>query len=288
MGRTGGFRLMEGYFLPPVTFSAGEAISVVLGLTSLRRLRARPFAAELETAEQKLLAAMPPHLRATLAKARQVIGFERPPVDVFSLESTAADASAEAVEADEGQTVTLFLQAMLEHREVALHYRSPYRDAPSHSYVNPLGLLWDRDRWYLVGRRAGHAAETRLWRADRVMAITPRAHVAEAGLDFDVATLLGRKWLGDAMRRWIEEAPVTLRLTRRQAERLQQDWYYQHARFDALPDGQVLMTYGERNQEYVFELLRWLGPEAELVEPRGWRAELRESLALMLARYASD
>jgi hypothetical protein len=28
------------------------------------------------------------------------------------------------------------------------------------------------------------------------------------------------------------------------------------------------MTYGETNREYVFELLRWLGPEAELIEPK--------------------
>ncbi|MBF8284287.1 MAG: WYL protein [Anaerolineales bacterium] len=288
MGRTGGFRLMEGYFLPPVMFSVGEAISLVLGLTSLRRLRARPFAAELETAEQKLLAATPDHLRATLAKARQVIGFERPPVDAFTLERAPSDAASEAVEADEGRIVTVFLQAMLEHREVALHYRSPYRDAPSHSSVNPLGLLWDRDRWYLVGQRVGRKGETRLWRADRVLTITPRSKAAEADGNFDAATLLGRKWLGQAMQQWIQEAPVTLRLAQRQAERLKQDWYYQHARFEDLADGQVLMTYGETNREYVFELLRWLGPEAELLEPKAWRAELRDNLARMLALYAND
>ena len=59
-----------------------------------------------------------------------------------------------------------------------------------------------------------------------------------------------------------------------------------HARFEALADGQVLMTYGETNREYVFELLRWLGPEAELIEPKAWRAELRDNLARMLALYA--
>jgi len=288
MGRQGGYRLMEGYFLPPVMFSVGEAISLVLGLASLRRLRARPFAAELETAEQKLLAATPDHLRATLARARQVIGFERPPVDAFTLELAQTSAASETVEGDEGQVVTVFLQAMLEGREVALHYRSPYRDAPSRSSVNPLGLLWDRDRWYLVGQRAGQKGETRLWRADRVLTIRPRSKAAEAEGHFDAATLLGRKWLGEAMRQWIQEAPVTLRLARRQAERLKQDWYYQHARFEDLPDGQVLMTYGETKREYVFELLRWLGPEAELIEPKAWRAELREDLTRMLTCYAND
>ena len=46
------------------------------------------------------------------------------------------------------------------------------------------------------------------------------------------------------------------------------------------------MTYGETNREYVFELLRWLGPEAELIEPKAWRAELRDNLARMLALHA--
>ena len=30
MGRAGGFRLLEGYFLPPVMFSVGEAVSAVI------------------------------------------------------------------------------------------------------------------------------------------------------------------------------------------------------------------------------------------------------------------
>jgi predicted DNA-binding transcriptional regulator YafY len=121
-----------------------------------------------------------------------------------------------------------------------------------------------------------------------VLAIAPRSKAAEADSNFDAATLLGRKWLGKAMQQWIQEAPVTLRLAQRQAERLKQDWYYQHARFEDLADGQVLMTYGETNREYVFELLRWLGPEAELIEPQAWRAELRDNLARMLALYAND
>jgi predicted DNA-binding transcriptional regulator YafY len=204
------------------------------------------------------------------------------------LEHAQTDAASESVEADEGRVVTIFLKAILEHRELGLGYRSPYRDrdGPSHSNVTPLGLLWDRDRWYLVGRRSGRKGETRLWRADRVLAITPRSQAAEADGDFDAATLLGRKWLGEAMQQWRREAPVTVRLARRQAERLKQDWYYQHARFADLADGQVLMTYGETHAEYVFELLRWLGPEAELIEPRAWRTDLRDNLARMLACYA--
>src|SRR5947207_3513104 len=83
MGRAGGFRLLQGYFLPPVMFSVDEAVSLLLAVTLLRSLRARPFAAELEMGERKLLAAMPDALRAVLADARKVIGFEGAPGDIF-------------------------------------------------------------------------------------------------------------------------------------------------------------------------------------------------------------
>ncbi len=89
--------------------------------------------------------------------------------------------------------------------------------------------------------------------------------------------------------RWTNGArrapPVTIRLTRHQADRLAQDWYYGHARYEETADGYVLMIFGEANREIVLELLRWLGPGAELLEPRAWRTAAKEELLAMLAHY---
>src|SRR4051794_10607542 len=119
MGRAGGFRLLPGYFLPPVMFTTGEAVSLLLGMALLRSLRATPYAADLEHAEQKLLAAVPDHLRAVLLEAQTIIGFERPPDDLFPPEP--ADPPPAAPEGspsptDEGEIVTVFLQAVLDRR----------------------------------------------------------------------------------------------------------------------------------------------------------------------------
>jgi hypothetical protein len=46
-----------------------------------------------------------------------------------------------------------------------------------------------------------------------------------------------------------------------------------------------MMTFGEDNCEVVLELLRWLGPGAELVEPQQWRRLIRDELRQMLATY---
>jgi predicted DNA-binding transcriptional regulator YafY len=286
MGSSGGFRLVEGYFLPPVMFSVREAISLVLGLSLLRNLRASPFAAERETGAQKLLAAMPDHLRAVLAEAQKVIGFERTAGDAFHSAPTNArqDSASNVAEPAERMAVDVFLQAILEHKAVVLDYRSPYRTAPEHVRVIPCGLLWDRDLWYLVGRHAERDT-AQLWRADRVLEIRASSVSASGGAEFDVRALLDRSWLQAAMEQWRQEAPVVIRLARAQAERLKQDWYYRHARYEDLAGDQVLMTFGQDDQEIVRELLRWLGPGAELLAPVEWRAALRAELAEMLAVY---
>jgi len=49
---------------------------------------------------------------------------------------------------------------------------------------------------------------------------------------------------------------------------LQQDWYYRHANFEHILKNEIVMTFGEDNQATVLELLRWLGPGAELIEPK--------------------
>ncbi len=105
---------------------------------------------------------------------------------------------------------------------------------------------------------------------------------------FDVRGLLGRRWLRDAMDHWRQQTPVTIHLTRAQADRLRCDWYYHHAHFEQVDEETVVMTFGEDNRATVLELLRWLGPGAELLEPADWRRAMREDVRRMLASYDRD
>ena len=183
---------------------------------------------------------------------------------------------------------TVFVQAILDRRSVLLHYRSPYRAGAESLLVEPLGVFWDRDHWYLAGRPTKQEQGSWLWRADRVLHIAPHTQEVAAHPDFDVRKLLDRNWLKAAMQQWAQEAPVRIRLSQQQAERLEKDWYYQHALFEQLSDDGVVMTFGEEDQQVVLELLRWLGPGAELLEPVAWRAVMRAELTRMLANYAED
>ncbi len=285
-GHGGGLRLLAGYFLPPVMLTTSEAVSLLLARTLLGSLASQPFARDLESAEAKLLAAVPERIRTTLTRTKSVVGFEGPPVDVFHPEATTADAQLPLDLAGRapGQVTEVFLQALLDRRGLALHYQALYRQQETELTVEPEGVFWDRGHWYLVGRTLGSPGR-QLWRADRVRRIVPTATPIEPRADFDVRSLLGRQWLRAALQSWVKESPVSIKMTKMQAERLQRDWYYGAAHFDETPGGEMLMTFGDDNEASVHELVRWLGPGAELLSPPAWRESLRHELDRLRAIY---
>ncbi len=282
-GRVGGFKLLDGYFLPALAFSSEEAISLTLGITMLRGLRVRPYAAALDNAERKLLAAMPTHLSTMLSDATRFIGFEPAPESAFQSDAAVSDLHDPPSESERG-AIDLFLESILDGTQVRMDYRSPYRAEASEVTVAPRALFCDRQRWYLVGERVDKGA-ARLWRADRIVRIDRTHERVDTTRQFDVKPMLGRAWLGSAMREWSREAPVRIRLSSEMAERLRHDWYYSHAIFETADDESIVMTFGENRREHVFELLRWLGRGAELLEPVEWRRTFQDEMLAIAAVY---
>src|SRR5262249_58600175 len=116
-GGGGGFRLLGSSSSPPIAFTVGEATSLLTGLALLDRLHAKPFAAELDAAAHKLLAAVPNSLQNVLSQAQRVIGFEAIPEDIFHPERARAPGmhdpvSSRADHLAEAQAVTVFLRCI--------------------------------------------------------------------------------------------------------------------------------------------------------------------------------
>lgn len=254
-----------------------------------------PFPDEADFAERKLLAALPEETRRMMERATRLIGFERVPPDLLHPERDAPLAAGHANEAEgqkgekaagaEALVVGRFLEAILSRSRVRLGYSSPYRQGAETREVEPRGIVWDRDRWYLVGDVEEGPGEARMWRSDRVLEIGRAASLHPATGDFDVGDILDRKWLGKAMERWLCECPVRVAMAAPQAALLKDDWYYGHARFEDLADGRVTMSWGESSRETVAALVRWLGPGAELLEPAEWREGIAMGLEELLTAH---
>lgn len=280
-GAEGGYRLPPGYIQPPVALTRRETAALLVALALVRGLKATPLVADLDTAEKKLLAALPKAARDLLINGSRLIGIEAPPPDIFHVQLPPAG-PGDSVRAVDG-----FIEGLLAGRRVRFLHESATRQTPREHEVEPAGLLYDRDYWYLVGRSLEHD-EVRLWRADRVSTITVTGFGYRADPTFSVETLLGRAWLDQAMRRWESEGERALvRLTARHAEILGRDWYFRHAAVAPDGDGRLVMALPNTDPGVVLPLVRWLGRGAEILAPEELRAALAEELAAQAATHAA-
>ncbi|NBN64962.1 helix-turn-helix transcriptional regulator [Pannonibacter tanglangensis] len=279
-GAEGGYRLARGYHQPPVALTRRETAALLVALAFVRSLQTTPLAGDLQTAERKLVAALPGSAKDLLGRAERIIGIEPLPVDVFH-------ASTEAAPAREWQAaLDGFMDGILSGCRVRFDHQSPARGGELRPHeVEPYGVLFDRNLWYLAGRSVD-ADDLRLYRADRVRNLVVSGLRFRPPREFSVEALMGGAWLSRAMRRWAEEDGLAeIRVTAEQARRLSQDWYYRHALFTPDGTGRVRVRLAATSADRLYPLVRWLGPGAELIAPEHLRQGLADELAALADRH---
>ncbi len=279
-GAEGGFRLSDGFLSPPIALNSVETTALLVALTLVRGLETTPLLADLEAAEAKLLAALPKAAREILARGPRIVGVERAATDIFH-----GGGATPSEPVDPCAAVDHFLRGILTQRRVELTHNNVYRGTVRVHEVEPQGLLWDRDHWYLVGWSLT-AEEVRMWRADRVVSVVVTGMAFRPRKDFDVRSLLGRQWLEQAMRSWDSDRQRTrIAMSAAAAAKLRRDWFYRHATYAEEKDGRTIMTIPDTNPNVVLPLVRWLGPDAELLAPQTLRDQLRTEIEAIRRTY---
>ncbi len=155
-GRYGAYRLRPGFKLPPLMFSEDEALALMLGLRTARRLGLALAAPAVEGALAKVERVLPAHVRERLQAV---------------LETLVMDIPADAVAPPSEVVVTISLAARRCQR-VWLRYRA-WAGAESEREFDPYGLVYRAGRWYTAGYchlRQG----IRVFRLDRVQRVELR------------------------------------------------------------------------------------------------------------------
>jgi predicted DNA-binding transcriptional regulator YafY len=155
-GPYGGYHIGRGLRLPPLTFSATEALCLVMAILDGHH-DASDTTSPVGSAVGKILRALP----APVARQAEAVRH-----------ATAPAPDRGAARADP-QTTTALVQACSDHRRVRLSYRSE-AGSEFETEVDPWAVVVRHGRWYLLcwahargGRRA--------YRIDRVCAVEPLA-----------------------------------------------------------------------------------------------------------------
>lgn len=133
-----GYSLIEGYFLPPVSFSTDEATMLLLGNKLVADHFDTQYGEVSQSASRKIEAVLSEKMRGEVNYLRESIAFVAP-------QTLASDASA--------KFLPTIRRAIVERKTIQFHYHTRYSmdrsQAKKTRDADPYGLVHYGDAWYL-------------------------------------------------------------------------------------------------------------------------------------------
>lgn len=252
-----GYSLVEGYFLPPLRFSADEAMMLLLGADLMAASFDAEYGQAARDAARKIAGALP----------------ERERAEVGSLRATIRFIPGGAASRDEAGRLPQLRRAIVARQRVRFAYRARHGAAAVEREVNPYGLLHSGSSWYVIGfcllRQAIRAF--RIERMDRLIVLAATfERPAGFSLDHDQSgerTLRIRVLFDHESAAWVREAPS----------------FYAVAD-EERADG-LLVTLLARDERDVSQWLLGWGSHVRVLEPDSLRRRLAKEAALMLRNH---
>lgn len=174
-GCDGGYGLRPGYKLPPMSFSADEALALAIGLRAARELGLQGALPAIASTQAKLDRVMPD------AQQRRIQAVNA---------SVALDLGRPGAQGSAGRELLTLSAAAAAGQRVSLHYRDRDGQA-SRRELHPYGIAYRGGAWYLVAW-CRLREDLRSFRLDRVEAVEALPASFARPADFDVLDYLDK------------------------------------------------------------------------------------------------
>lgn len=263
-----GYSLVEGYFLPPLSFAVDEATMLLLGVDVMAGSFDAHYRAAAQSAGRKIAGVLGPAIRGPVETLRASIQFV-----------TEGKRGHDA----ERATLRQLRGALLEHYAVRFAYHARFRRVPTGTpegdappperVVHPYQLFFVLGVWYLWGFDVRHG-DLRTFRLDRIERLTvtderftPPAALPPRPTLEEEATVVVQVCFAPAVARWVREAPS----------------YFTVAEEDT-PAG-LLVTLRVRHEEEIVQWLLGWGSNAAVLAPATLRRRIADEIRRMADRY---
>ncbi|RIX53755.1 WYL domain-containing protein [Paenibacillus nanensis] len=256
-GPSGGFRLMDGYKLPPLHFDAKEAFAILFALDAVTKLTDTPFHQARWTVADKIRACLPQSVLQQVEPMLEHIEIDIP---------------------DRPQRTPL-LNQLLDHAASSRWIRAYYRSERKQRWITikPIKVYTAHGFWYCEAYSPEHR-ENRTFRADRFTQIEHAAKPDEAILQ-QVAGETGHA---------AADIPVVARLSYRGALLAEQDPHVGHqVRQIDDEEWELAFTCPSSEWNWAIKFFYALGTDAMVLEPLELRDELYKQGLSLTERYAS-
>jgi predicted DNA-binding transcriptional regulator YafY len=258
-----GYSLVEGYFLPPVSFSADEATMLLLGGDFVAQNFDAQYRDAAKSAGRKIEAVLSEKLRGEVEHLRNSIAFVAPV-------TLAAGESA--------SFLPQIRRAIIECRTIRFDYHTRYsqdgRDARNTREADPYAMLHYGDAWYLIGH-CHLRRDVRNFRLDRMTGLRlldknfnrPPNFRLEPPVD-DQRNLKVVALFSHEVAPWVRESRS----------------YYVDS-MEAVADG-LLVTMRVRVENEIFQWLFSWGSQVRVLEPDSLRRRLMTEAGKILENYS--
>ncbi|WP_338778344.1 YafY family protein [Metabacillus sp. FJAT-52054] len=258
-GRHGGYRMLNKNLLPPILFSADEAVSIYFAYQSLFYFRSLPFQIDIESALQKFYSNLPQHSKEKLDRLKDTITFWSP--------------LSHLAEAPYLQEIA---DAAIEKQIVEWLYDS--KGGQNKREVVPIGIYAHGGLWYVPAYLI-EKEKISLFRADRVLGITRK------GKKMEGLPTLTEWFLQDDTAQ--SNSMLDIRLSR-EGVRLCKNHPILQTGLSEEEDGSgfIRRQMDPAEISYTATLLLSLGGNAEVLKPETLRKEMKEHARVLVDLYA--
>ena len=242
-------------------FNAREVAALIFSLKKVQALAISPFAVDLETAIQKLLAQAPANLTRL---ARQLdYAFEARETQIKSYDLPEAESRLIAL-----------TDAIHQQLGVHLAYRNAHGDTKSYD-VWPVKLMQFRGSLYVYVCRPGRPDKPFVVALDRIQHLT-RNEDDRYTADDQVRAMHAIEAIRERAFGLVDDgAPVRYRLTiaARLADYIRERQWHGTQRIETLPEGRIALTFTATGANEVEAWIRYLGEDVLEVERTPMKAE---------------
>jgi predicted DNA-binding transcriptional regulator YafY len=265
IGATGiGYSLMEGYFLPPVSFTVEEAVTLLIGTDFIEQRFDDDYRLRARAARGKIEAILPENVRNEAARVRRTMRLLTP--------------DRQVTPSNEREYLEKIRRAILDGRKLRFHYARKLADSEGNRHsvrtVAPYGLVFTHGTWTLVAR-CELRQDIRHFRLSRMTELSGLEDRFELPAHFNL----------------MEYTPpddrhvrVRLRFDQDIADKVKESNYHYIEDMEEQPDGLHVNLRVRQPEELLQWVLGW-GADVLVLEPEAFRNRIREEACKMVQRY---
>ncbi|MCY7780540.1 helix-turn-helix transcriptional regulator [Bacillus haynesii] len=258
-----GYSLMEGYFLPPLSFTVQEAVSLLIGTDFIEQQFDDDYRANAQDARYKIEAILPESVLIETSRVRKVMRLLNSDKDH---------------QLKEKEYLEKIRRAILEERKIGFHYFKKYADSEGKRYsvrtVSPYGLVLVEGSWMLVAQ-CDLRQEIRHFRLSRMTELINLRERFELPMHFKLSkyTPLDDRHL-----------LVRIRFNHEIADKVKESNYHYIENMEDHQDGFHVVLRVRHLDEVLQWVLGW-GADAIVLEPKSLQNRIREEAQKILKRY---